>query len=237
VGGKPAERKTHRVIALDFDLVQGAFTLRVAARVMGRTAALFGPSGAGKTTILDAIAGLRTPRSGRIIVDDRVLFSSAERVNLPPRERRIGYVTQDVALFPHMNVRSNLVYGRHSGSSPDLPRVLQMLEIESLVDRRVGQLSGGERQRVALGRALMSGPSLLLLDEPLAAVDVALRRRILPYLERIRDELHVPIVYVSHDADEVRRLADHVLLIEHGRVVAEGVPAEVVPRATEDSPT
>ena len=235
MGGKPAERKTHRVIALDFDLVQGSFTLRVAARVMGRTAALFGPSGAGKTTILDAIAGLRTPRSGRIIVDDRVLFSSAERVDLPPRARRIGYVTQDVALFPHMNVRNNLVYGRHSGSSPNLPRVLQMLEIEPLVDRRVGQLSGGERQRVALGRALMSGPSLLLLDEPLAAVDVALRRRILPYLERIRDEMHVPIVYVSHDPDEVRRLADHVLLIEHGRVVAEGLPADVVRRAGDDS--
>ena len=156
-------------------------------------------------------------------------------MDLPPRARRIGYVTQDVALFPHMNVRNNLVYGRHSGSSPNLPRVLQMLEIEPLVDRRVGQLSGGERQRVALGRALMSGPSLLLLDEPLAAVDVALRRRILPYLERIRDEMHVPIVYVSHDPDEVRRLADHVLLIEHGRVVAEGLPADVVRRAGDDS--
>jgi molybdate transport system ATP-binding protein len=225
------------VIALDFDLVQGSFALRVAARVTARTAALFGPSGAGKTTILDAIAGLRVPRSGRIAVDERVLFSSAERVNLPPRERRIGYVTQDVALFPHMNVRSNLMYGRHPGSSPDLSRVLQMLEIEPLVNRRVGQLSGGERQRVALGRALMSGPSLLLLDEPLAAVDVALRRRILPYLERIRDELHVPIVYVSHDPDEVRRLADHVLLIDRGRVVAAGEPSQVLGRAAEDSGT
>ena len=222
------------MIALDFDLVQGTFALRVAARVTGRTAALFGPSGAGKTTILDAIAGLRTPRSGRIAVDDRVLFSSADRVNLPPRERRIGSVTQDVALFPHMSVRSNLVYGRHPGSSPDLSRVLQMLEIERLVDRRVGQLSGGERQRVALGRALMSGPSLLLLDEPLAAVDVALRRRILPYLERIRDEMHVPIVYVSHDRDEVRRLADHVLLISGGRVIAEGDPSEVLKSAIEE---
>jgi len=225
------------VIALDFDLVQGSFALRVAARVTARTAALFGPSGAGKTTILDAIAGLRVPRSGRIAVDERVLFSSAERVNLPPRERRIGYVTQDVALFPHMNVRSNLMYGRHPGSSPDLSRVLQMLEIEPLVNRRVGQLSGGERQRVALGRALMSGPSLLLLDEPLAAVDVALRRRILPYLERIRDELHVPIVYVSHDPDEVRRLADHVLLIDRGRVVAAGEPSQVLGRAAGDSGT
>jgi molybdate transport system ATP-binding protein len=234
VGGESPERKTDRVIALDFELVQGAFVLRVAARVTGRTAALFGPSGAGKTTILDAIAGLRTPRCGRIAVDDRVLFSSADRVSLPPRLRRIGYVTQDVALFPHMNVRSNLMYGRHPGSSPELSRVLEMLEIAPLVDRRVGQLSGGERQRVALGRALMSGPSLLLLDEPLAAVDVALRRRILPYLERIRDEMHVPIVYVSHDRDEVQRLADHVLLIVRGRVVAEGEPSVVLQAAVDE---
>jgi molybdate transport system ATP-binding protein len=206
------------VIALDVELEQGAFTLVANVALTSRAAALFGPSGAGKTTVLDTIAGLRTPRRGSIAVDDRVLFSSSARINLPPHQRRIGYVPQDVALFPHMNVRANLLYGNHHGTSPTLERVVEMLEITSLVDRRVTQLSGGERQRVALGRALMSGPSLLLLDEPLAAVDVPLRRRILPYLQRVRDELQVPIVYVSHDREEIEALADTVVRIENGRI-------------------
>jgi len=216
------------VILLDFELTQGAFSLQVRAALSSRAAALFGASGAGKTTILDAIAGLRTPSRGIIAIDDIVLFSSQRRVNLPPRERHVGYVPQDVALFPHMNVRRNMLYGRHPGSSPELQRVTEMLEIDPLLDRRVDQLSGGERQRVALGRALMSGPSLLLLDEPLAAVDVPLRRRILPYLMRVRDEMKLPIVYVSHDRDEVEQLADYVLLIEAGRVAAAGEPAAVL---------
>jgi molybdate transport system ATP-binding protein len=216
------------VIELDFELTQGTFSLQIHAVLDGRAAALFGASGAGKTTILDAIAGLRTPRRGLIRVGDHVLFSSEQRINLRARDRHIGYVPQDVALFPHMNVRRNLLFGSHPGSSPELSRVTRMLEIEPLLDRRVDQLSGGERQRVGLGRALMSGPSLLLLDEPLAAVDVPLRRRILPYLTRVRDELRVPIVYVSHDRDEVLLLADQVLLIDAGRVAAMGAPAEVL---------
>ncbi len=216
-----------RVIELDFELTQGTFSLQVRAALAGRAAALFGPSGSGKTTILDAIAGLRRPLRGVIRVDDHVLYSSARHIDLPVRDRHVGYVPQDVALFPHMNVRRNLLYGRHPGSSPELGHVTGMLEIDSLLERRVNQLSGGERQRVALGRALMSGPSLLLLDEPLAAVDVPLRRRILPYLTRVRDELRVPIVYVSHDREEVEQLADEVLLIEAGRVVAAGPPASV----------
>ena len=206
------------MIALDIELVQGTFTLAAAVRLEARAAALFGPSGAGKTTILDAIAGLRTPRRGSIVIDDRVLFSSESRINLPAHRRHVGYVPQDVALFPHMNVRRNLLFGRHPGLSPDLDRVVGMLEIDALVDRRVTDLSGGERQRVAVGRALMSGPSLLLLDEPLAAVDVPLRRRILPYLRRVRDELKIPIVYVSHDRDEIEELADVVVTLEQGRV-------------------
>ena len=206
------------MIALDIELVQGAFTLAAAVRLEARAAALFGPSGAGKTTILDAIAGLRTPRRGSIVIDDRVLFSTESRINLPAHKRHVGYVPQDVALFPHMNVRRNLLFGRHPGLSPDLDRVVGMLEIDTLVDRRVTDLSGGERQRVAVGRALMSGPSLLLLDEPLAAVDVPLRRRILPYLRRVRDELKIPIVYVSHDRGEIEELADVVVTLEHGRV-------------------
>ena len=207
------------MIDLDIELAQGSFVLAARVRLDARAAALFGPSGAGKTTILDAIAGLRTPRRGSITIDGRVLFSAERRVNLPPHHRRVGYVPQDVALFPHMNVRRNLLYGRHPGISPDLDRVVGMLEIAALLDRRVTDLSGGERQRVALGRALMSGPSVLLLDEPLAAVDVPLRRRILPYLQRVRDELVVPIIYVSHDRDEVEALADVVVMVDGGQVI------------------
>jgi molybdate transport system ATP-binding protein len=207
------------VIALDIELAQGTFVLVAAVQLEARAAALFGPSGAGKTTILDAIAGLRTPRRGSIAVDGRVLFSSERGINLPPHHRHVGYVPQDVALFPHMDVRRNLLYGRHPGVSPDLDRVVGMLEIDRLLDRRVTDLSGGERQRVAVGRALMSGPSVLLLDEPLAAVDVPLRRRILPYIQRVRDELKIPILYVSHDREEVAELADVVVRLEEGRIV------------------
>ena len=207
------------MIDLDVELAQGTFVLEAKVQLDARAAALFGPSGAGKTTILDAIAGLRTPRRGSITVNGRVLYSSGAGINLPPHHRHIGYVPQDVALFPHMLVRGNLLYGRHPGVSPDLDRVVGMLEIDALLGRHVTDLSGGERQRVALGRALMSGPSLLLLDEPLAAVDVPLRRRILPYLRRVRDELTVPIIYVSHDRDEVDELADVVVIMEGGRVV------------------
>jgi molybdate transport system ATP-binding protein len=206
------------VIDVDIELVQGTFVLTAAIRIDARTAALFGPSGAGKTTILDAIAGLRRPRRGSIAIGGRVLFSSSAGINLPPQHRQVGYVPQDVALFPHMDVRQNVLYGRHPGVSPELDRVVGMLEIDRLLARRVTDLSGGERQRAAVARALMSGPSLLLLDEPLAAVDVPLRRRILPYLQRVRDELRIPIVYVSHDREEVAELADVVVLIEGGKV-------------------
>ena len=212
------------MIAVDIELVQGAFTLTAAFSLDARAAALFGPSGAGKTTILDAIAGLRSPRRGTVTIGGRVLYSSAARVNVPAHQRHVGYVPQDVALFPHMSVRRNLLYGARSrpaaqASHPaTLDRVVTMLEIDGLVDRRVTDLSGGERQRVALGRALMSGPSLLLLDEPLAAVDVPLRRRILPYLRRVRDEMRIPILYVSHDRDEVEELADAVVTLERGLV-------------------
>jgi len=221
------------VIAIDIELIQGTFTLAARMRIDSRAAAVFGPSGSGKTTILDAIAGLRTPREGFIEVDGRVLYSSQERIDLPPHQRRIGYVPQDVALFPHMNVRRNLLYGRHPGLSPDLDRVIRMLEIDRLLDRRVTDLSGGERQRVALARALMSGPSLLLLDEPLAAVDVPLRRRILPYLQRVRDELRIPIVYVSHDKEEVEMLADVVVRLDQGRVVGIDEAARFEARSDE----
>ena len=222
------------MLTLEVRLTQGSFTLDVSARVEARATALVGPSGAGKTTLLEAIAGLRQPGRGEIRVGDRVLFSSRDGIDLPPHARHVGYVPQDVALFPHMNVRRNLLYGAlrlrsgqalrpRSGQAlwPGLPleRIAAMLEIEPLIDRGVKDLSGGERQRVALARALLSAPDLLLLDEPLAAVDVPLRRRIVPYLRRVRDELGVPLVYVSHDLEEVALLAEWVIELDRGSVV------------------
>lgn len=216
------------MISLAFTLTQGEFTLTMDERLSGRVTALFGPSGSGKTTALDAIAGLRTPSSGAITVGERTLFSSANGTNAPPHDRHIGYVPQDVALFPHMNVRRNVLYGRRPRQRLELATVVGMLEVSHLLDRRVSELSGGERQRIALARALMSSPELLLLDEPLAAVDLELRRRILPYLERVRDELGIPIIYVTHDAGDVRRFADAVIVLAGGRVTRNGSPGVVI---------
>ena len=207
------------MIRLSFRLRQGAFLLDIDEQLAAGITALFGPSGAGKTTVLDAIAGLRTPESGTIAIGERVLYDAASRVNLPPHARHVGYVPQDVALFPHMNVRRNVLYGRRPGQKLALETVSAMLEMGGLLDRRVPDLSGGERQRVALARALMSAPEVLLLDEPLAAVDVERRRRILPYLLRVRDELGIPVIYVSHDRAEVDQLSDRVVILENGCIV------------------
>ena len=211
----------------------GAFRLELPRVAMARTLALYGPSGAGKTTTLDLVAGLLRPAAGTIRIGGRVLFDHERGIDLPPWARRIGYVPQDHALFPHLNVRRNVLYGaRARGAERDtdarLARLAGLLEIDALLDRPVSALSGGERQRAALARALMTAPDLLLLDEPLAALDADLRGRILPYLEVVRDVIGTPLIYVSHAADEVRRIAEWAVVLDNGRVVAAGPPGEVL---------
>ena len=214
---------------LDFTLRQGEFSLVFAVKVEARALALFGPSGSGKTSALEAVAGLRTPRHGRIAVNGHVLFDSGRHVNTPVRSRRTGYVPQDILLFPHLNVRENVLYGLRKANRPDLRVLVELLELSTLMDRRVGSLSGGERQRVAMARALYSGPDVLLLDEPLAAVDLPRRRRIVDALLGIRDELSVPLIYVTHLPEEALTVADWAVLIDNGRIAASGPPREVMP--------
>ena len=209
-------------LTLDFALRLDQFALEICEEAGARAVALYGPSGAGKTTVLDAVAGLRRPDRGRIQAGERVLFASDQGIDLPPRRRRVGYVPQDVALFPHLNVRRNVTYGGRRSTRASLVQILALLDLEPLLERHVGQLSGGERKRVAIARALMAGPDLLLLDEPLSSLDVGLRARVLPYLVKVRDELRIPMLYVSHHADEVRVIADWVILLDAGRVKAAG---------------
>jgi molybdate transport system ATP-binding protein len=225
------------MLSVDVEKRLGAFTLSARFATANGVTALFGPSGAGKTTVVNMIAGLVTPDRGRVAIADTVLFDSKARINLPAHQRRIGYVFQEGRLFPHLSVASNLDYGRRMSGLPadpaEMKRIVELLDIAHLIDRRPGKLSGGERQRVAVGRALLMRPRLLLLDEPLAALDAARKREILPYLERLRDE--VPMVYVSHQAGELRRIATSVVRIDGGRVAAvggkellEGVDADAV---------
>jgi molybdate transport system ATP-binding protein len=198
------------------------FTLDIDAELRARVTVIFGPSGAGKTSLLDLIAGLRTPKSALIQCGDRVLTDTSNGVYLPTRDRGIGYVPQDLALFPHLSVRKNLLYGH----KPPVDRlfafdhVADVLDIRGLVNRGVGDLSGGEKQRVALARALLASPRLLLLDEPLASLDLKLKERILPYLVRVRDEFRLPMLYVTHDTREVAALCEEVIHLERGRIVA-----------------
>lgn len=196
--------------------------------------ALFGRSGSGKTTVVNAVAGLLRPDQGHIALDGRVLLDTARGIDLAPSARRIGYVFQDARLFPHLSVRGNLDYGRRFAPRTERPdparmaEIVDLLGIGALLDRRPGALSGGERQRVALGRAILSGPRLLLMDEPLAALDEARKAEILPYLERLRDGLGLPILYVSHAIAEITRLANTVVMLDAGRVTAAGPAADVL---------
>jgi molybdate transport system ATP-binding protein len=195
------------------------FALEVTLDFDAQTTALYGPSGAGKTTLLELIAGLRKPQHGRIALDDRVLTDA--RVFVPPRARRIGYVPQDDALFPHLDVRRNVFYGARESTAQRSADVLDVLEITPLLDRNVGRLSGGERKRIALARALLTDPELLLLDEPLAGVDVALRDRVLDYLARVRREFPVPAIWVTHQMEEVEAVCDEVVLLDRGRITGQ----------------
>ena len=204
----------------------GEFSIEASFTSEGRVTGLFGASGAGKTSLINMIAGLLKPDRGVIAIDNETLDDTAARVHVPPYRRRIGYVFQDARLFPHLDVSQNLDYGRRMNGLARDPlseaRITDLLDIGGLRDRRPGQLSGGERQRVALGRALLSKPRLLLLDEPLGSLDEGRKVEILPYLVRLRDEAGIPMVYVSHDAAELRQLATQIVMLRQGRVTALG---------------
>ena len=223
------------MLAVAARMSRGAFTLDAAFSAETRdVVALFGASGAGKTTLVDAIAGLARPDSGRIALGERVLFDSTARIDLRPERRRIGYVFQDGRLFPHMTVRRNLLYGLRFAPRErryvTLDRIVALLGLEALLRRRPGTLAGGERQRVALGRALMAQPELLLMDEPLAALDLPRKAQVIDYIERLRDEIGVPIVFVSHAVDEVARLAGTIVVLAGGRVAAAGPAGAIMAR-------
>jgi molybdate transport system ATP-binding protein len=212
-------------LSIQFNLKQGDFQLTVNLHSMALVTGLFGPSGAGKSSLLRVVAGLVTPDQGRIAIDNRLLYCSSQRINLAVHQRRIGFVFQEPHLFPHLSVRANLLYGyrrllpkqRHI----HLDDVVPLLELAQLLDKKPHCLSGGEKQRVGLGRALLSNPQLLLLDEPLASLDERLKYQILPFLLKIRDELHLPMLYVSHSLAEINYLTEHIVSIERGCIDGE----------------
>jgi molybdate transport system ATP-binding protein len=220
-------------LSLDLTMARAGFTLEAALTAeAGRITALFGPSGAGKSSILAAIVGLEKPATGWIRLGGQPLFDRAARLNVPAHRRRIGMVFQSAALFPHMSVASNLAYGRRRSPEPvsndAFARLIDLLGIKALLERRPGTLSGGERQRVAIGRALAANPRALLLDEPMTGLDQPRREELLAHLEELREAWRIPILLVSHRLEEVTRLADHMVLIEAGRIRAAGPPPQVL---------
>ena len=212
-------------VAVEYRIGDFALDVKFATDSVGVTT-VFGASGSGKTTLINLIAGLVRPSGGRVVANGRVLMDTNRGIDLPPERRGIGYVFQDGRLFPHLGVAANLRYGlrrRHGDRRPlAVDQVVDLLGLETLLERRVAGLSGGERQRVAIGRALLTAPDLLLLDEPLANLDLARRRDIVPFIERLRDEMGIPIVYVTHDQDELIRLSNNVLLLDDGQGIAFG---------------
>lgn len=213
---------------------QGSFHLDVALRAGTGITALFGPSGSGKTSIINMVAGLARPDHGRIVVDDRVLFDARAGIDIAPERRRLGYVFQDGRLFPHLSVRANLNFGRdrlaQGERKVDFDAVVEVLGIGHLLDRRPALLSGGEKQRVAIGRALLASPRILLMDEPLAALDANRKAELLPFISALSRRFAIPIVYVSHSMDEVLSLADTLVLMDQGRVAAAGPTENLLSR-------
>lgn len=221
------------MLSVDIRKKLGAFSIDAQFTTDTTVTALFGQSGAGKTSIVNMIAGLVRPDEGHIELDGQVLFDSARGIDLPVGKRRLGHVFQESRLFPHLTVKQNLTFARWAGgrrSSRSLAEVVDLLAIGPLLDRRPGRLSGGERQRVAIGRALLADPRVLLMDEPLASLDQARKSEILPYLDRLRREAGIPIVYVSHALDEVARLAETLVIVSNGGVMASGPLGEVMTR-------
>ncbi|WP_085035892.1 molybdenum ABC transporter ATP-binding protein ModC [Cronobacter sakazakii] len=211
------------MLELNFTQVLGKHRLTVNETLPGSgITAVFGVSGAGKTSLINAISGLTRPQHGRIVLNDRVLSDTETDTFLPPEKRRVGYVFQDARLFPHYKVRGNLKYGMAKEMASQFDKLVTLLGIEPLLDRLPGTLSGGEKQRVAIGRALLTAPELLLLDEPLASLDVPRKRELLPYLQRLAREINIPMLYVSHSLEEILHLADKVLVLEQGEVKAFG---------------
>jgi len=221
---------------IDVDIEQqfGAFHLDVKFVAEAPIVGLFGRSGAGKTSVINAIAGIATPARGHIRINEIALFDAAKGIDVVPERRRIGYVFQDALLFPHMDVEANLLYGQklrgRSDRFIDEKRVVELLGLDALLRRKPNMLSGGEKQRVAIGRALLAQPRILLMDEPLAALDMPRRAEILDYIERLRDELRIPIIYVSHSVAEISRLADTVVLLAEGKCLAVGDVDDVMGR-------
>ncbi|EMA4150935.1 molybdenum ABC transporter ATP-binding protein ModC [Cronobacter sakazakii] len=211
------------MLELNFTQVLGKHRLTVNETLPGSgITAVFGVSGAGKTSLINAISGLTRPQHGRIVLNDRVLSDTENDTFLLPEKRRVGYVFQDARLFPHYKVRGNLKYGMAKEMASQFDKLVTLLGIEPLLDRLPGTLSGGEKQRVAIGRALLTAPELLLLDEPLASLDVPRKRELLPYLQRLAREINIPMLYVSHSLEEILHLADKVLVLEQGEVKAFG---------------
>jgi len=236
VGHEAAVAKGRGVIELDVEVPLASFTLRVKTSLEEGLTAVMGPSGSGKTSLLEAVAGLRARTRGLIRVGGAVLLDSDGGLDLPPEKRRVGFVPQDGGLFPHLTVWGNISFGSRV-EAVRLEATLDTLRIRHLLPRYPGSLSGGERQRVSLARALATDPRFLLLDEPLAALDPALRGRLLPYLMRIRDEWKVPFLYVTHHVGEALRLAGHVLLLREGRLEAEGPPLDLLPSLSQTGET
>ena len=212
---------------------RGRFALNIDTKLKHRVTAFYGPSGCGKTTLLNLVAGLSRAERGHIRLNGEVLFDSESGIDLAPEHRRIGYLFQEDRLFPHLNVASNLRYGlrRGNGKGPRMDEVVEVLGLETLLERRPNRLSGGEKQRAALGRALLRAPRLLLLDEPLASLDEKLKERILPFLARTVGHFDLPMIYVSHSSTELSSLADHVMLLENGKIAGEGSPKALFAKA------